>query len=326
MRPRRVVAVRRFAKNLGVSAAVVILAGLLQPSGRAAGAEEQALEACRELMRDGDYAVRQRLHQQAVEAYSAAIECRGEPTHGLAYSLARALMEIGRFDRAESMARTAIAAAESEAMAEAREVSVNLLANILADRVRWRLEPIADEQRQAGLRAAEQTFRDAIDAADEESGLKSSTRSVGWFNLATLLAAQGRLSEAGAAASSYLARQPRGAFSGPARRLVECAERLADSPEPSVLEVESVAAPVQRRPAPVRPVGDAAPETADEVMLEAVIDRCGNVRSLRAGPGAEPALARAAMRAARWWWFEPVERDGSPQVVRGQLAVSFGSR
>ena len=60
----------------------------------------------------------------------------------------------------------------------------------------------------------------------------------------------------------------------------------------------------------------------DDVILQATIDRDGNIRNLRVVFGA-PVLAQPAMDAVRQWKYRPYKLNGEPVAVETTIKVRF---
>ena len=58
------------------------------------------------------------------------------------------------------------------------------------------------------------------------------------------------------------------------------------------------------------------------VILEATIDKEGNVKNLKTMSG-DPILARAASEAVRQWRYKPYYLDGDPVEIQTQITVNF---
>ncbi len=98
-----------------------------------------------------------------------------------------------------------------------------------------------------------------------------------------------------------------------------------DPARPPPVPAPSPAAPVIVPPRPLAPLTAAYPEGATgdaEVVVAAVVNADGSVRSARAVSGDEPFLT-AAIAASSGWGFEPATRDGKPMAATIRAQIRF---
>jgi TonB family protein len=75
-------------------------------------------------------------------------------------------------------------------------------------------------------------------------------------------------------------------------------------------------------PAPTYPPIARAAQVSGSVIVEVLVDECGNVISARPSSG-HPLLQQAAVQAAYKWHFPPGLLGGEPAMVRGTLTFDF---
>jgi protein TonB len=79
---------------------------------------------------------------------------------------------------------------------------------------------------------------------------------------------------------------------------------------------------VVSKPQPAYPAGARAALVSGEVLVEIMVDECGNVVMARALSG-HPLLRQAAIDAAMKTRFSPTRLSGLPVPVKGTLAFNF---
>jgi len=173
--------------------------------------------------------------------------------------------------------------------------------------------------------AAEEAFRQAASSGGAW-GL------VARYNLAELLLTRQRWGEAVEAARSCLADgEPEGLVRDQAR-IVLCQARshqLEDPPStPSSSEAKKVEGEVKRpeilfqiKPEYTQEARMA--KTRGTVIVEAIIDEEGCIRSTRALQGLGNGLTESALRAVRTWVFKPATLEGKPVKVYYVLSINF---
>lgn len=261
-----------------------------------------------------------------VFAWSAAAQEPGTKADELLAEV-RNHLERGRYGKAAETARRVV---EQGAPAEAAAQASNLLGLALYRHWSLGLEDASEEKlkRLLGapgdpvppelpgdelLVAAVEAFRRAVEL-DPDGGNASR------HNLALALYALQRNEEAAAVIAEYV---QRGGKHPEALALHACL-RPVDTGQPQRVEGE-VARPVKIAGANPQYTGLArAFRVQGIVILEAIIDKEGNVRCLRALKRQPLGLTEAAMSAVQGWKFKPATLRGQPVKVYYTLTVNFG--
>ena len=76
------------------------------------------------------------------------------------------------------------------------------------------------------------------------------------------------------------------------------------------------------KPAPVYPPIARAARASGTVVVQVMVDECGNVSSARAGSGF-PRLEQAAVDSVMKWRFSPTRLSGQPVRVSGTVTFNF---
>ncbi|MFY9844277.1 MAG: TonB family protein [Terriglobales bacterium] len=77
-----------------------------------------------------------------------------------------------------------------------------------------------------------------------------------------------------------------------------------------------------KRVTPKYPQSALATHASGAVLIEATIDKEGNVTNLKVLKG-DPTLARAALEAVRQWRYKPYYLDGAPVEIQTEITVNF---
>jgi TonB family protein len=260
----------------------------------------KALEKGRALMRAGDF-------KAAVKPLEKAERLSGGPSLEALTSLASCFDHLGEFEAAERYSRMAIAASVAPAD---RARSLNLLGLTLL------LGAGSDAQRLAGAEAA---FREVLEVTD---GQANAAR----YNLAEVLDRLERVDEARNVLSDYLERLPEDKRDTEGPGLIQrmaCLERT-DPSQPPLRSGGDVTRPEKVSGADPRYTKNARSQQIEGVLIvEAIIDRHGNVKGLELLQGLESELDEAALRALETWKFKPATLDGCPVEVYRGLTVGF---
>jgi TonB family protein len=246
---------------------------------------------------------------RAADAFEDADElAAGRCVHCL-LGLARALAGLGKWKQAEATVRRVVPLAEE---------SPGLLAQAYVQLA----VVLARRRSQEGRAEAMSLLRQASELPGDWAGLAR-------YNMGQLLMLQERWTEAAEEARTYLRETPQGAVAKMARALL-CQARIHLPEElPDELEgPKKVGGDVKRpekiagRPPNFTQTARMA-RTQGVVIIEAIIDREGCVRGVRALQGLPDGLTEAAVDAVRTWAFEPATLDGRPVNVYYTLTVNF---
>jgi TonB family protein len=103
-------------------------------------------------------------------------------------------------------------------------------------------------------------------------------------------------------------------------------EPLAPSPSPPapIVISSNVTEPVKIKTVdPIYPAEARQKGISGQVILEAVIDETGHVRSVRVLKSVDPLLDKAAADAVWQWEYTPARQDGQPVPVIMTITVNF---
>jgi TonB family protein len=285
--------------------AVLALAWALSWFGGARAAASQ--DAFDRALAKGEALLEARDYPAAIKALRKAERAADEPSARVLMGLAQAHAGGRDIDTASRYARNAMAAAGSPVE---RARAQNLLGLILLH------DPSADPDTIAGAEAA---FRGALELTQ---GQANDVR----YNLAEAVERQGRPDEARTLLAEYLAGLPeaeRATRGAQVRQRITCLERLDPSAPPirvggDVTRPERVFGDMPRMSEAARQRG-----VQGLVILEATIDRRGEVTAVELLEPLDEELDRAAIEAIRTWRFTPATYDGCAVPVVYNLTTSF---
>ena len=273
-----------------------------------------------EALEKGEMLMAQGKHQAAIRSLKKAEKLSREPSWQVLLHLAVCFNRIGKFDRSEDYARAAVEVAEDGS----EEASAFYMLGLS-------LDPGVEAE------AAETAFRKVLEIIGGHANMAR-------YRLGEVLKRQGRHQEAYAVFSEYLERQPDGELSAEARSAMDSlACRLPwpwpPAPQPAVanpissedgandplLRVGGDVKPPKKLHAPNPQYTEIARKARIQgvVILQAIIDKNGDLRSVKILKDLEMGLGEAAADAACRWKFEPATLNGKPVAVIYNMTTNF---
>lgn len=283
-----------------------------QTAGEGADQDEisQHLDAGRAALKKGKY-------KQAVSSFSKANKLAKGSSIEAYLGLASASLRRGDNEKTSRYSNQALKLAVTPFH---QAVALNLVG--LAH---WEIsqEVRASSDRETNLAEAEASFRQALLVSREEMA-------VAWSNLALVLEAQNRLSEAQSALKEYLERVPEDRSAR--NRLCwvhfsaqEVSPHARDDQNLSAIKLGSNVLPPRKIYAPQPLYTEEARQERIQgvVILEAVIDKHGSVQNVKILKGLPHGLSESAVRTACGWEFEPATLAGETVAVYFNLTTRF---
>ena len=282
-----------------------LVAGMLLVSVAKASAEEKP--AFLEVLGQGEALMAQRNYHAAIKTLKKAERLSKGPSAKVLLNLAVCFDRVDEFEKAVRHARAAAEAA-GDAVDEARaynQLGLSLLSEAPRD--------------PKNLSEAEAAFRKVL----EVSGGRAN---VARYSLGGVLQRQARNQEARAAFAEYLEHLPEGgdpAVAQSVMRRMECLQ-YADESQPPIKVHSGVKRPRKiSGPSPGYTEEDREGRVQGVVIVEAIVDRTGDVTAVKVLKPLSEGLNRSAAKSVKKWKFAPATINGCPVTVYYNLTVNF---
>lgn len=251
-------------------------------------------------LKAGKKAIERGDHDKAIQAFSKAEELSGYNSATASLGLGNALW--GKYQSLPGLRR--------------KPASKGMSTQERAEALYWKAQ--WESTWESTLERAESAYRKALDLSDGEL-------SIAWYNLSSVLEAQGNHSEAKVTPQEYLARASDN--TSVKERLeweAEKSEAIAAGKLFKVNASENVLPP-QKMDSPAPPYTEEARQKRLQgvVILEAIIDAKGNVRDLAVLEGLPMGLTESAVATVRQWKYQPATHNGEPVAVLFSVTIRF---